>query len=403
MCFWALTDAVENVPGIADLWFSPRFRHARFKSGSILARLRPMVNLPIVKVSISQGPLITEYLRLVGSHQISSVNQVRRAFRPIVFRDKLRRYVEAGTPEKYDEMTKNTKVSEKRFDSEYCRLIDFCEILDLVSHQDNEVMLSFFGRLLLREMQAQKCNDVFGPQVRDLFARMLVFVDSVDRWQILATLESLGGRASTRQLTEALIERGVSIDRKGVESRIRQKLREMHVREWKESGKRGLPDFYWMKKREQDDLEQRVVDEEERILVDLLRLFRHAGLVELKGDDALLESERLAQVKAMDFWNNSARVNEDEFRKAFLATLRKHSSARKPNVPLPIVRDEVCNKLSIPWQTFDHLVAKVKVSGTKEALSFSQGRFRKKWGLTLNKVPYYYVSIREATPRGGKT
>lgn len=356
------------------------------------------IQLPITKASVQQGKLIATFLDIVGKKNVNKVSSVIEELKPYTYKDLEKRF--SNKPDKLKEFKtkmKDEKRKRKFFDSEYCRLGDFCEDFNLISQQNQDIMLTFFGRKLLEQMKRNSSKDIFDDRNLDFLARVFIFVDKVKKWKIIDTLAENENGLTTRELAELLLSKNVGIDKKGLERRLKPHLIKKYRKEWKEKLKKsGTPDWFWLQSRYSKEIKQKILDEEERILGNLLAFFKRVGLVNKANDRWVLDRNKIHYLMTQQFWNTSKDIKENEFLNALESAYFElyNKNGKNPHIPIPLIRNLVCLKLSIPWETFDMLLKNTPLKTKNFSIFYSQGRFSRKWGILIKSTPYYYMSLR---------
>ena len=341
--------------------------------------------LPILKATYEQGRIIKELLTVVGKKPIRSVSMVIKEMKPRYVENYIKR---GGT------WPSERKRQQKRIDTEHSYTVEFCKAFDLLSYQGNEVMLTFFGRKIIQVMEEYGVDNIFDTIISDCFGRMLLYVDH-KKWSILGSLKDHPEGLTNLSLLRILNEKGVGIDRSSLERRLTERLRRKFREEWRSKYGDRHVDWTWMEKRVKRELKQKTADRLSQIMESILKFFRRVGVVIKENRKWYLDQMRYQNLGNIQCWREANSVAYKEFLQTTLSSYRFWTKKIKsPDVPLPLIRNGVCCKLDITWDSFNLLLQNAPTRYKNKVFSFSQSRFPKKWGIVKNNRDFYYLNVQ---------
>lgn len=336
-----------------------------------------MASMPRLKTTFAQGTLIAELLRTVGSKQINSSGYVYQQMCDYIPHELRSRQARSG------EALTDLQLR-KHIDQEHSRAKAYCQAFDLISEQRDQVMLTFFGHKVVSRMQDLEINDIFDPGCSGLLARIYLHVDG-RRWGMMNTVGNLGTPVTAIEITEQLLQRGVDMGLStGRKSQIRRNL-------WKELKSK----LYWQDLQVEVDRRLKVIESERGVssVQQLLVFFVRAGVVNKVGEHYQINQQHVEELEQTRYWN------EDPIKRSlFLSKLESAYRLRSgelnlTDVPLPHLRDTVCQDLDITWNRFDEILKKLPRTIGEYILAFSPSRFPEKWGIDLGGRNVYYLAL----------
>lgn len=336
-----------------------------------------MASIPRLKTTFAQGTLIAELLRTVGSKEINSSGYVYQQMCNYIPHELRSRQARSG------QVLTDLQLR-KHIDQEHSRAKAYCQAFDLISEQRDQVMLTFFGHKLFLRMQDLKINDIFDSGCSGLLGRIYLDVDR-RRWGIINTIRSSENPATALEITKQFMKRGVDMGLSlGRKSQIRRNL-------WKKLESK----LYWQDLQVEIDHRLRVIESERGVssVRQLLVFFGRAGLVNKVGEYYEVNRQQVEELEHTGYWNE-----ETIKRSSFLSKLESayYLWSRQLNltdVPLPYLRDTVCQDLDITWNRFDEILTKLPRTIGKYILAFSPSRFPEKWGVEIGGRNVYYLAL----------
>ena len=349
------------------------------------SRNRFEYELPILKATFEQGRIIKELLMVVGNKPIRSVSMVIKEMKPKYVADYIRR---GGMwpPER--------KRQQKRVDTEHSCIVEFCKDFDLLSYQGNEVMLTFFGRKVLQVMKDYGIDSIFDTVISDCLGRILLYVDH-KKWGILDSLKDHQDGLTDLSLLRILNEKGVGVDIASLERRLRERLRKKFRKEWRSKYGNRHVDWVWMEKRIREELKQKTTDRLTQIMESILKFFRLVGVIIKEDRRWYLDHPQFQNLRNIQCWREANSVDYKRFIQTALSSYQLwRKKTKSSDVPLPLIRNDVCCKLDITWDSFNSLLQNAPTRYENIVFSFSQSRFPKKWGIVKNNREFYYMNVQ---------
>jgi hypothetical protein len=341
-------------------------------------------SLPIIKIALGQGRIIGELLQVIKEKPIRSVSKVIEEMKPKYMHDYIRR---GG------KWPSEPNRQQKRIDTEHSVVVEFCKAFDLISYQGKEVMVTFFGRKLLKSMEEYGTDSIFDSVLSDYLGKIMIFVDD-KKWGIVDSLKKSPNGMTSVRLLKVLNKRGVGIDISSLERRLKEGLREKLREKWRSKYGNRHMDWMWMENKLKKELQIRTNERLADIVESILKLFKHVGVVVKDNNMWYLDSTRLENLQAIQYWNNIGAIRYEDFFVAMSASYKIWAAKLSTtDVPIPLIRNDLCWKFDIPWDFFDLIIQQAPLEYGRMVLSFSQSRFPKKWGIVKNNRNLYYLKV----------
>jgi hypothetical protein len=268
--------------------------------------------------------------------------------------------------------------------------------LDLISKQENLVMLTFYGTLLHDELTKSGCKTILDdPRAIQIMNRILLELDK--KWGILDCIEQLGESADSKGLIKCLHKKGTEIPVSIGQTRrnvMHSMLRELAKRTNGRGGEELLRFTPDTEKAINSRLRTKILNAREASLRQLLGIYSSLGLLNISGEKAHVNKEYMEDLqKGSNFWKTVHQVSKEKFFDSVLSSYGKHSKHQEQNVAIPLIRSDVCRELNIPWEFFDRKFIELGYQFRGYVINLSRGIFRKKWGISVGTANYYYVSL----------
>jgi hypothetical protein len=341
--------------------------------------------LPIMKITLRQGRIVGELLRVTNKKPIRSISEVVGEMKEKYKDD----YVRRG-----GEWPVEIEKQQKRIDTEHSYVVEFCKAFDLISYQEKDVMCTFFGRKLLSTMNEYECDDIFDNTLADYLGKIFLNIDT-KKWGIVKSLTANPNGMTAISVLSVSGKTGVNVDRSSLEERLKRTSINTLRKRWKAEFGNQPMDWMWMKKNLKREIEPRINERLTHIVESILRLFKHVGMVVKNGDKWYADSDRLDCLRTLSYWREESSISYEEF---FIALFKSHKdwslNLGARDVPIPLIRNDVCWKLGIPWDAFDSFIENAPLDHKGMMISFSQSRFPRRWGIIKNSRNMYYLSIQ---------
>jgi hypothetical protein len=267
--------------------------------------------------------------------------------------------------------------------------------LDLISKQENLIMLTFYGALLRDELVKSGSKTITSsPRAKQMLARILMELDK--KWGLVSCIEQLGESSDPRQLIRCLDRKGTKIPVSIGQARrniIRALLKELG----KSTNGRGGEELLRFTPQTEAAinyrLKERISKAREAILRQLLSVYSSLGIVSIFQERISVNKRFLGDLERSNYWRTAREVSKEEFFDSLRSSYNKHSKRQGQNVPISMIRYDVCHDMQIPWDSFDKKLVELGYQFKGHRIGLSRGIFRKKWGLSIGNANYYYVSV----------
>lgn len=343
-------------------------------------------------------PLIVE---VVGKERIRKTSDVNKELPKVFLRFLEGRKIDADIISwktlEYNGKTFEGKPASKRYIivQLYSLAIPSCINLGLVSQQNPYEMLTFTGRKLLKA--SIKNKGALISENDELVSLMKKIVLTQDKkWGILRAIESAGGSASSESILSNLNVAGadVKVNITTLTKKVREELtneltKKGMIRNWFDRERISSAIESSVKKR----VNKKIIVGKIAILNNLLSIYSSLNLVKKDGKTYSPNRKEISAMQEKIFWNEAADVDNRTF---FFSLNYVHEELRKRGktlVPIPMVRDLVCEQLDMPWEAFDKKLSEIGYSTDGFRISLSRAIYAKKWGVNIGKINYYYISI----------
>lgn len=351
----------------------------------ISSRAHHTHKLPILKATFEQGRTIKDLLTVIEDKPIRVVSNVIKEMKPRYVQN----YIKRGGVWPSEPVRQ-----QKRIDTEHSYIVEFCKVFDLLSYQDNEVMLTFLGRKLLQVTKEYGVDNIFDSIVSDCFGKIALYVDD-KKWCIIKSLENEPDGLTNLSLLRILNKKGIGIDVSSLQRRLKERLRKKFREEWRSKYGERHVDWTWMENKLKKELQHKTNERLKQIMESILKFFRLAGIIIKEEGRWHPDHIRIQNLRNLQYWREINSVNYDDFFQATLLSYRFWTrKIKSSDVPLPLIRNDVCLKLDITWDSFDLLLQNAPSNYESKVFSFSQSRFPKKWGIVKNNRNFYYLSVR---------
>ena len=293
--------------------------------------------------------------------------------------------------------SKNNKKSSKRYliVQLYSLAIPSAINLELVSQEQPHEMLTFLGRLLLKEIEKNKINLISDSEVTlDLFRKIILHCD--EKWKIIYVIENIHTNATSEKIFEELTK--LEITTKVSLEKLIKKTRVEIIENLRKEGRiRNSRDVLrlsnYINTKIKFEINKKIKPDQTKILESILSLYLNAGIIKKISNKYVINKELCDRINKLKFWN--IEVTDEEFIHSLKTILEKYQNQQKKIVAIPIIRDQICEELKITWVTFNEKLAKIGLESSKYGISFSRAISAKKWGISIGKINYYYISLRK--------
>ena len=339
-------------------------------------------------------------LRCMGTQRIRKTRDVNKEL-PRLFLDFLKAHSVEGQVTDWKTLEYSGRTFEGRPASRKYLVVQLYSLaipsaieFGLVSQQGPEEMLTFFGRKLLTSLgEKPEAQISHSDSSRLVLKKTILWQDK--RWKIIEALRGRRNGTTLEGLIADLSAMGIVVPvNVGL---IKRKAKAEITRGLREKGK--LKTVF--DRLRFDPVIAKQVDEEVAIrkrtamrasLRNLLSIYENLGMVTLDEGRVMLKEDEVRRIEETQLWANSKKIPDETFFEAVKVVYDQTKRDRKV-VSIPRLRDLACEKLDIPWEEFDARLARLGYSYGGYRVALSRGIYRKKWGIDINRVNYYYVSI----------
>jgi len=341
-------------------------------------------------------------LRTIGQKRIRRIEKVNRelpsAFLTFLKQNGVDAKIRNWKTLDYEGQTYEKRKANKKYliTQIYGLALPTCIQFDLVSQQDQYEMLTFFGRKLLKIINEEHVSRISqSKNALDLFKRIVVERD-IRLWEILSTIQEIGKEADIDKLTQSLLRKGVKIEvsTKAVQRIAREKIlndlkKKGVIRNWTDN----LRLSSWIESKSKQEIKRTIMDNQKAIVRSLLSVFVSLGLIQKEIAKYHINQDEVGRVLNLAFWNEANLISNSRFFELLKSSWLKFAKLSGKLVSIPIIRDEVCLRLDIPWYVFDKKIIEIGYMYGGYRISLSRAIFSKKWGIFIGKTNYYYISI----------
>lgn len=277
----------------------------------------------------------------------------------------------------------------------YSLAIPSCLNLGLISQQETEEMLTFFGRKLLKLLDESRSKLVDeNEEAMDLLRKTVMYEDQ-KHWKILAVLSAKNKGSTSEEIVEELQKQGVKItvSRRAIEWHMR---REFLLKQ----EKKGILKTWRDRERLISQLESNITKQVERKVLrakvnkvnSLLAILRTLGLIEKKQARFSLNYQLFLQMKERKLWLDADDISTHCFFKTLEENYRKARTGLR-YVAIPLLRDSVCLELNFPWDAFDEKLSRIGYEYLQYKIALMPPITSKVWGIFKGRKNLYYISI----------
>lgn len=268
--------------------------------------------------------------------------------------------------------------------------------LDLISKQENLIMLTFYGSLLRDELKKSGSKTMTSdPKAKQILNKIVLELDK--KWFLVSCIEQLGELADTKSLMRCLSERGAKIPistRQARRNVVRSIIRDLG----KKTSDRGAEELLRFTPQTEEAINSKLRDKMRKArqssLRKLLNLYSNLGLFSISGDRISVNTEYLETMKKeTKYWKTDREIGRKEFFESLLSSYATHSRHKGQMVAIPLLRHDVCRELGIPWNSFDRKFVDLGYEFEGQRIGLSRAIFTKKWGISIGTANYYYVSL----------
>lgn len=344
-------------------------------------------------------PLI---LKTVGKERIRTLSDVNKEL-PCVFIEQLKEcginanITNLKTLEYSGETYEKRKASKRYLIVQiYSLAIPTAISLGVLSQQRPQEMLTFTGRKLLKILSKNNSNLINDDEESmNMFRQIFVLRDK--KWKILESISKLKTNATIENI---LIELNKQNIKPNVNSNmIIKKIRKDTINTLTEKGiirnssdrERLSPQI---EKKIHDNLEIKLINDSNKILQNILLLYKNLNILDKSKDVFILNHQLLNNLKKNRPWNDINNIENEEF----FEILKNSYFSIKSNdrqIPIPIIRDKVCSSLEITWFDFDKKFIQLGYEFKGYRIALSKAIYSKNWGINIENNNYYYMSILE--------
>jgi len=360
-----------------------------------------LVRIPKLKQSKSQGKIGFHFLEIINEEPFRKVSQVRKEFKPIVFKDKAERARNsARLLRSFKKQMSTSKGKEKLFDSEYCRLRDFLLAFNFIATSGpprmEMVTLTYFGSQLLNNCNQNGVRDIFDGANRQFLARVYLFVDNYKSWNFLQIIRKRSP-ISLDDFQGVLLKFGIGFDIEKIKKDIAAKpdFKKWLAKEWKKKHKIAPIDYDWKKRKTEEGVKELVKAREEAYVKALLALYDDVGLIRKRKDVLCYNTSYVEELRARRFWTTSEDVTvEHFFDEVYKTYVRQIRNKGTTGIQIPRLRRAVCLRLNMLWPSFDKMLQKYPMGHGNYEVTLTRASSKKRLDLIINSQHFYYLSIK---------
>jgi hypothetical protein len=147
--------------------------------------------------------------------------------------------------------------------------------------------------------------------------------------------------------------------------------------------------------RSKREIERTIKDNQKAIVKNILSILISLSLVRKENVSYRVHQDEFYRTLNLVFWKEANRISNSEFFDSLESSYLKFAQSPGKLVSIPVIRDEVCLRLDIPWYIFDKKLVEIGYTYNAHRISLSRPIFSKKWGVFIGKTNYYYISILE--------
>lgn len=277
----------------------------------------------------------------------------------------------------------------------YSLAIPSCLNLGLVSQQSPHEMLTFTGRKLHKSLINNDGNLLLEND--ETFSLMRKIIMSQDKkWGIINAIRTSGGRGTVNSILSNLNASGIDV--KTNVTTLTKKVREDVA---SELSKKGMIRNWFDRERLSGVIDSQVRKQVENrmkigkisVLNNLLSFYSSLGLIKREGRVYALNSNEIAYTESTKYWKEATDIDNRVFFSSLKSNYDSFRKRGKTVVPIPLVRDLVCEELDMSWDAFDQKLTEIGYNFDGFRISLSRAIYAKRWGLNIGRINYYYVSI----------
>ena len=365
-------------------------------------RKKQLVRIPKLKQSKTQGKIAYHFLEIIDKEPFRNVSQVRREFKPIVFKDKAERAKNSARLWKsYQKHMSTSKGKEKLFDSEYCRLRDFLIAFDFIATlgppRKETITLTYFGSKLLNNCKQNNVRDIFDASNRQFLGRVYLFTDNYKGWNFMQIIRKKGP-ISFSDFQSLLIQMGIGFDIEKIKKDIVAKpdFKKWLMNEWRKEHKFAPMDYRWKKRKTEEAVIELVEAREEAYVRSLINLYMDVGLIKKRKNILYCDISYVEELYKKKFWATSRDIDPEYFfAEVYNAYLEQIGNKRITSLVIPRLRKAVCLRLNMLWHSFDRILQKYPMGYGNYEVTLTRASSKKKLDLEINSQHFYYISIRK--------
>ncbi len=340
-------------------------------------------------------------LRVVGKEKIRSIQKVNEelvdAFLNFLRNAGRRAKIVDRSKLLYEGDTFEGRKAHRRYliSQIYSLAIPSCLNLGLISQQETEEMLTFFGRKLLKMLDESRSTLVDENEEAMNLLRKIVMYEDQKHWKILEVLSTKNKGLYSEEIVEELQKQGVKIT-------VSRRAIEWHMRRTflLEQEKKGVLKTWRDREHLLSQLESSITEQVERKVLNakvnkvnsLLSILRTLCLIEKKQARFNLNCQLFLQIKERKFWLDTTDISTHCFFKTLEENYRKVRTGLR-YVPIPLLRDLVCLELNFPWDVFDEKLSTIGYEYLQYKIALIPPITSKVWGIFKGKKNLYYISI----------
>ena len=151
----------------------------------------------------------------------------------------------------------------------------------------------------------------------------------------------------------------------------------------------------WIESKSKQETERTIMDNQKAIVRNIVSVFVSLGLIWKEIAKYHINHDEFDRVLNRIFWNEANKISNSRFFESLKSSYHKFAKLPGKLVLIPIIRDEVCVKLNIPWCVFDRKLIEIGYMYDGYRISLSRPILSKKWGIFIGKTNCYYVSMVE--------
>lgn len=357
--------------------------------------------IPTFKATIGslnwQIPII---LKVIGKYNIRNINEVNKElvseFLSFLNNNNREAKLIDEKSMTYEGITYEGKKAHKKYliSQLFSLAIPSSITLGLVSQQEDEEMLTFFGRKLLKYIKNNNVDLLLNDELSyDLFKKIFIYQNN-KKWGIINILcenNNLDIDALIKKLNLKNIKLNVSenlIWKNFSKEYLLNKEKSGKIKNWRDSDKIRSNLEY----NKNTILKDKILNAKKNKLKSFINIYDNLGLIKKNKNLYYCNTEYLNKINNIKEWLEYEEVNKTTFFKSLKDNYDKIPKKQK-YVQIPLLRHLVCLDLNIPWDVFDNILIELGYEFSNHKIVLIPPITTKIWGISKGKKHYYYMSI----------